>query len=90
MCQLENDTYHEPFSVAVVTDDHIVGNIPKRISTVCSLFLCRGGGVICITLLKCLFNIKHSLLLDLTGESLMVEPPMKVTVRIRNFFNGLK
>ena len=43
----ENDNYHNPFSVAVVKDGQIVGHVPKKISTVCSLFLRQGGNIVC-------------------------------------------
>ena len=34
---------HKLFAVAVMKDDNIVGHVPRKISTVCSLFLRRGG-----------------------------------------------
>ena len=39
----ENDRY----AVAVIKDDVIIGQLPRSISRVCSLFLRRGGSIIC-------------------------------------------
>ena len=38
LCQQENDVYHNPFSVAVVKDDHIVRNVPKNLDSVFVVF----------------------------------------------------
>ena len=38
---------HDPFAIAVLTDSIIIGHIPKKISTVCSLFLRRSGSIVC-------------------------------------------
>ena len=48
LCRRENDNYHDPFSVSVVKEDRIVGHVPKKISTVCLLFLRRGGSIVCV------------------------------------------
>jgi len=39
----ENDRY----AVVVIKDDIIIGHLPRNISRVCSLFLRRGGSIIC-------------------------------------------
>ena len=36
-----------PFALAVMKDGTVVGHIPKKISSVCSLYLRRGGSIIC-------------------------------------------
>ena len=46
-CQRKAENYTDPFAVAVMKDDNIVGHVPRKISTVCSLFLCRGGLIAC-------------------------------------------
>ena len=38
---------HDAFSVAVMRNDVIVGHIPKKISSVCSIFLLHGGSIYC-------------------------------------------
>ena len=46
-CEREGANYADPFAVAVIKDDNIVGRMPRKISTVCSLFLRRGGSILC-------------------------------------------
>lgn len=36
-CKLENENRVNPFAVAVVTDDTVIGHIPRKISSICSL-----------------------------------------------------
>ena len=47
LCRRENDNIHDLFSVAVIKNDYVVGHVPKKISTTCSLFLRRGGTIMC-------------------------------------------
>ena len=35
------------YAVAVLKDDTVVGHIPRKISQICSLFLARGGAIVC-------------------------------------------
>ena len=42
-CQRETDNSHDIFAVAVVRSGVVVGHVPRKISSVCSLFLRRGG-----------------------------------------------
>ena len=42
-CVREPDNLRDPFAVAVIKSHHTVGHIPLKISSVCSLFLQRGG-----------------------------------------------
>ena len=44
-CQREDGNRANPFAVAVVRGEAIVGHVPKKISSVCSLYLRRGLGV---------------------------------------------
>ena len=43
-CQREDGNRAEPFAVAVVRWEAIIGHVPKKIS-VCALYLCRGLGI---------------------------------------------
>ena len=38
-CQREAEGYTDPFAVVVMKDHNIVGHVPRKILTVCSLFL---------------------------------------------------
>ena len=46
-CRRETGNGHDPFAVAVMKHDTIVGHIPRTISAVCSLFLRRHGSITC-------------------------------------------
>ena len=46
-CEREGANYADPFAVAIIKDDNVVGHVPRKISTVCSLFLRRGGSILC-------------------------------------------
>lgn len=46
-CDREPTNDKDRYAVAVVKDGTIVGHLPKRISRVCSLFLLRGGNILC-------------------------------------------
>ena len=50
--------YTDLFAVAIMKDDNIVGHVPRKISTVCSLFLCQGGLIICCVIGK---NATHEI-----------------------------
>ena len=39
VCAREPDNYSDPFAVAVVRSEVTVGHIPRKISSVCALFL---------------------------------------------------
>ena len=38
LCQREDGNLHYLFSVAMVKNGYVVGHVPKKISTMCSLF----------------------------------------------------
>ena len=42
-CQRESGNRADPFAVAVVRSGVTVGHIPRKISSVCSFFLRKGG-----------------------------------------------
>ena len=46
-CQREVGNRHDPFAVAVVKANITVGHVPRKISSVCSIFLRRGGSITC-------------------------------------------
>ena len=51
-CEREPDNSHDPYTVAVKKEiggrNQIVGHVPRRLSMVCSLFIRRGGLLVCI------------------------------------------
>ena len=46
-CQHETGNAHDHFAVKVVKSGSIVGHLPKKISSMCSLFLRRRGVITC-------------------------------------------
>ena len=46
-CERELGNHQDPFAVAVVRSTVTVGHVPKKISSVCSMFLRRGGAIKC-------------------------------------------
>ena len=46
-CQRETGNTSDPFAVGVLKDGVIVGHVPRKISSICSLFLQRRGSIIC-------------------------------------------
>ena len=46
-CKREPGNRKDPFAVAVVRALVTVGHVPKKISSVCSMFLLRGGTIHC-------------------------------------------
>ena len=47
-CLRESDNAADRYAVAMKKDDAIVGQVPRKISRVCSLFLARGGSIQCV------------------------------------------
>ena len=41
------ENYRDPFAVAVVRSGVIVGHVPRKILSICSMFLRRGGTISC-------------------------------------------
>ena len=46
--QRESTNANDPYAVAVRKDDNVVGHVPRRISAACSLFIQKGGHIVCI------------------------------------------
>jgi hypothetical protein len=46
-CVRETTNLHDPYAVAIVKNAVTVGHVPKKISTMCSIFLRNGGGIYC-------------------------------------------
>ena len=46
-CSRETSNLRDPFAVKVLNTDEIVGHLPKKISSLCSIFLRKGGIITC-------------------------------------------
>ena len=46
-CRIELSNPHDLFAVAICKSDIVVGHVPRRISSICSSFLRRGGTISC-------------------------------------------
>ena len=46
-CERETGNRVDAFAVAVMKDGTVVGHVPKKISSICSLYLRRGRSIIC-------------------------------------------
>ena len=46
-CEKEEENSHDLYTVAVKKLDSIVGHVPHTISTLCHLFMSRGGSITC-------------------------------------------
>ena len=46
-CQREEDNAHDPYAVAVLKSAMVVGHLPTKVSTLCSLFIRRRGMIHC-------------------------------------------
>ena len=44
----EDGNPHDRYAVAMSKSSHVVGHVPRRISTLCYMFLRRGGVISCI------------------------------------------
>ena len=47
-CIREWGNWNDVFAVAVQSDGNIVGHVPRHISCICTLFICRGGVLNCL------------------------------------------
>ena len=47
-CLPEDENLHDRYAFAVSKSSRIVGHVPRRISTLCYVFLRRGGAILCI------------------------------------------
>ena len=46
-CRQEGRNQFDPFAVAVMRGGTVIGHVPRKILSVCSLFLRRGGSITC-------------------------------------------
>ena len=46
-CSRETGNRHDPFSVKVKKSATVVGHLPKKVSSTCSLFVRMGGSISC-------------------------------------------
>ena len=46
-CRREPGNRHDPYAVAVIRSSVLVGHVPRRISSLCSAFIRRGGTITC-------------------------------------------
>lgn len=46
-CIRKEDNAEDSYAVAVIKDSTTVGHLPRRTSTLCSLFIRRGGTIRC-------------------------------------------
>ena len=46
-CSREESNVYDPFAIKVTKDGSIVGHLPKKISSMCSLFIRMGGIIYC-------------------------------------------
>ena len=46
-CRRKPTNWEDRFAVAVVKDSNIVSHVPRKISSICSLFLKQSEGIIC-------------------------------------------
>ena len=47
MCKREPTNTVDRYAVALVKNRTVIGHLPRKMSRVCSLFLRRGGGIVC-------------------------------------------
>ena len=46
-CRRETTNEYDPFAVMVEKSEAVVGHLPRKISSTCSLFLSKGGSISC-------------------------------------------
>ena len=46
-CKREDGNRFDPFAVAVCNGDIVIGHVPRKILSVCSLYIRRGGEIHC-------------------------------------------
>ena len=55
-CQRETGNRHDLYAVATVKNDVIVGHVPRLISSLCSIFIRRGGSITCTVTGRCRYS----------------------------------
>ena len=48
VCEREMDNSYDLYAVAVKRMGNIIGHLPRKLSKLCSLFLRRGGAMVCL------------------------------------------
>ena len=48
VCERETDNSYDLYAVAVKRMGNIIGHLPRKLSKLCSLFLRRGGAMVCL------------------------------------------
>ena len=48
-CRRETTNLADRFAVAVIKGENVVGHIPRKLSNVCSIFVRKGGSILCLT-----------------------------------------
>ena len=46
-CVRERGNFHDAYSVAIMKSSTVVGHVPRKISSICSVFIRRGGTIHC-------------------------------------------
>ena len=46
-CERDNGNSHNTFAVAIKNSSKVVGHIPRFLSSICSIFIQRGGEIVC-------------------------------------------
>ena len=46
-CIREPSNVHDPYAVVVVRSSIIVGHVPRKLSSICSIFIQKGGTISC-------------------------------------------
>ena len=47
LCKREDGNHFDPFAVAVCNGDRVIGQVPRKSSSVCSLYIRQGGEIHC-------------------------------------------
>ena len=56
-CKHEDGHRVDPFTVAVVRGDTIIGHVPRKISSICYLYLRQAGSIVCCVTGSRLFSV---------------------------------
>ena len=45
--QRETGNWHDPYAVGTLSDGRVIGHVPRKISSVCSIFIQHSGSITC-------------------------------------------
>ena len=48
-CRRKTTILADHFAVAIMKGENVVGHIPRKISNACSIFIIKGGSILCLT-----------------------------------------